>query len=236
MAGFDAPQWAQVFVPDLSLLESFLRGTVVYFAVLVLFRIVLKRQTGGLGMADVLLIILVSESVSPALSAESKSVPNAVVAAAALLFWTHVLDRLERHWPWLQRMLEPRPVQLIADGKFLCENMDREGVSEEELLAQVRQNGLDDLKRVKAAFIESDGTVSVIAAEKGAEESPAPDAPALPDDLAGKVREFEEFARELETAVAEHERRAAEHRDAAKAVRRALARHRRARPPGAEGR
>lgn len=173
MPGLETPQWAQVFVPDASLAESFLRGTVVYFAVLILFRVVLKRQTGGLGMTDVLLIVLVSECVSPALSAESKSVPNALVAVGALLFWTYALDRLERHWPWLQRRLEPLPVKLIANGALLHENMAREGVTEEELLSQVRQNGIDDPKKVKAAFIESDGSVSVIPAESPAPASPS---------------------------------------------------------------
>jgi uncharacterized membrane protein YcaP (DUF421 family) len=185
MAGFEAPQWAQVFVPDASLAESFLRGTVIYFAVLFLFRVVLKRQSGGLGTADVLLIILVSESVSPALSANSQSIPNGLVAAAALLFWTHVLDRLERHWPWLQRRLEPPAVQLIADGALLHENMAREGITEDELRSQVRQNGIEDPKGVKAAFIESDGSVSVIPAEKRGEEC-APAARAAPAQRNGK--------------------------------------------------
>jgi uncharacterized membrane protein YcaP (DUF421 family) len=117
-------------------------------------------------MTDVMLIVLVSECVSPALSAESKSVANGVVTAATLLFWTYVLDRLERHWPWLQRMLEAEPVRLIAEGEFQRENMRREGITEEELLSQLRQNGIDDPARVKAAFIESDGTVSVIRAER----------------------------------------------------------------------
>jgi uncharacterized membrane protein YcaP (DUF421 family) len=185
MPGLDAPQWAQVFVPDLSLAESFLRGTVIYFAVLILFRVVLKRQSGGLGMADVLLIVLVSECVSPALSADSKSVPNALVATGALLFWTYVLDRLERRWPWLQRQLEPIPVKLIAYGELLHENMAKEGVTEEELLAQVRQNGIEDPKRVKAAFIESDGAVSVIQ-----DEEP-------PEELVEVVRRLEAMVQEL---------------------------------------
>ena len=232
MIGLDAPQWAEVFVPDASLAESFLRGTVIYFAVLILFRVVLKRQTGGLGMADVLLIVLVSESVSPALSSESKSVPNGLVVAATLMFWTYAIDRLEHYWPWLQRQLEPRPVQLIADGAFLQDNMAKEGVTEEELLAQVRQNGLDDPKRVKAAFIESDGTVSVIPAEEGSEGAAPPETPpaaAVPAYLSEAVKQFEESARELEAAVAKH-------RKAAQAVRRTLARHpKRRKRPKSEG-
>lgn len=234
MSALSAPQWAEVFVPDLALAESFLRASAVYFGLLVLFRVVLKRQSGGLGVPDVMLIVLVSESVSPALSAESKSVPNGLVAAAALLFWTYTLDRLERHWPWLQRRLEPPPVKLIADGEFQCESMTREGVTEEELCAQLRQHGIDDPKRVKAAFIESDGSVSVIPADEKGPNPPAPaDGPPLPADLGAAVAQFEAAARALEAAAAEHDRKGAEHRDAARAVRRTLARHKRAKPPAA---
>ena len=227
MTGLDAPRWAEMFAPDLALAESFLRASAVYFAVLVLFRVVLKRQSGGLGVPDVMLIVLVSEAVSPALSADSKSVPNAIIAAAALLFWTYTLDRLERHWPWLQRRLEPPPVKLIADGEFLRENMSREGVTESELYSQIRQNGIEDAKRVKAAFIEPDGSVSVIPSDDQEPEPGVASEAVVPADLADAMRQFETAARVLEAAAAEHDRKCAEHRDAAKAVRRSLARHRR---------
>ena len=59
MAGFEWPKWDEVFVPDGSLLESFLRGTLVYVALLVLFRIILRRQRGGsVGLGDLMLLIL----------------------------------------------------------------------------------------------------------------------------------------------------------------------------------
>lgn len=231
MSGFDAPQWAEVFAPDLSLAESFLRASAVYFGLLLLFRVVLKRQAGGLGVPDVMLVVLVSECVSQSLSAESKSVPNGLAAAAALLFWTYTLDRLERRWPWLRRRLEPPPVKLISDGELLRENMANESVSEDELCAQLRQHGIDDPKGVKAAFIESDGSVSVIPAPGAKPDEPDPPTAAVPADLEDAVRRFDEAARALEAAAAEHDRKGAEHRDAAKALRRTLAGRKRTAPP-----
>ena len=86
------PNWEQMFVPDLSIVETFLRASAVYLALLILFRLVLKRQTGSIGLPDVLLVVLVSECVSASLSAEAKSIPNGLVAALALLLWNYVLD------------------------------------------------------------------------------------------------------------------------------------------------
>ena len=106
---FQMPDWAGILVPDLSLVESFARASVVYLSLVVLFRVVLNRQTGSIGLPDVMLVVLVSECVSQSLSADAKSVPNGLAAVAALLFWSYALDRLSCRWPWLQRRLEPRP-------------------------------------------------------------------------------------------------------------------------------
>ncbi|MBA4062685.1 MAG: DUF421 domain-containing protein [Isosphaera sp.] len=162
MKAFEAPEWAQVFVPDASLVETFLRASVVYLSLLVLFRVILKRQSGTIGLPDVMLVVLVSECVSPALTAQANSVPNGLAAVLALLFWNFALDRAAARWAWLRRLLEPRPVQLVRDGEPLRENMAAEGITDDELEAQLRGQGIDDVGKVKAAFIESEGTVSVI--------------------------------------------------------------------------
>src|SRR5215208_3622446 len=80
------PDPETMFVPDLSLLESFARASVIYLGLLALFRLVLKRQAGSLGLPDIMLAVLVSECVSQALSAGANSVPNALAAVSALLF------------------------------------------------------------------------------------------------------------------------------------------------------
>jgi uncharacterized membrane protein YcaP (DUF421 family) len=228
---FQSPDWAAVFVPDLSLAESFVRASAVYLSLLVLFRVVLNRQAGAIGLPDVMLVVLVSECVSPALGAEAKSVPNGVVAVAALLFWSFALDKLASRWPWLQRRLEPRPVEVVRDGRPLRENMAREGMTDEELQAQLRVNGIDDVAKVKSAHIEAEGTVSVVPKEEaeraGEREKPEQretQAPA-PPDFDAVLRAFSEAAENLAAAVAWHEGRAAGHRAAAKAARGELARH-----------
>ena len=159
------PNWEQMFVPDSSVVESFLRATVIYLSLLILFRVVLKRQSGSIGLPDVMLIVLVSECVSASLNAEAKSIPSGLAAVFALLFWNYALDWLAYRWPWLERRLEPQPLQLIRDGQRLRENMDAEDVTDEELLAQLRLKGIDDITKVKAAFIESEGMISVIPME-----------------------------------------------------------------------
>jgi uncharacterized membrane protein YcaP (DUF421 family) len=219
---FSTPDWAGMLVPDVSLVESFARASVVYLSLLVLFRVAMNRQVGAIGLPDVMLVVLVSECVSQALSASAKSVPNGLAAVAALLFWSYALDRLSCRWPWLQRLLEPRPVEVVKDGTLLRENMDAEGMSGDELEAQLRLNGIDDVTKVKSARIESEGTVSVIPKD---DEPPAPPGTDPPTDFDSAVRAFAKAADRLKDVIAWHDERAADHVRAAKVARTELARY-----------
>ncbi len=139
MGAFQMPDWVGVFAPDASLFESFVRGSVVYLSLLILFRVVLKRQGGSIGLPDIMLVVLVSECVSNSLSANANSVPNGLAVVSALLFWNYTLDKLCYHWPWLQRRLEPQPLQIVKDGKPIVEHLESEGITEDELLGQLRR-------------------------------------------------------------------------------------------------
>jgi len=162
MSAFQIPEWDGMFIPDVSLLESFLRASGVYLGILLLFRVVLRRQSGGIGLPDVMLAVLVSECVSQALGAEAKSIPNGLASVAALLFWSYTFDRLAYRWRWIERLLEPRSVPLIASGKVLEQNMSKEGITAEELASQLREHGVEDAARVHSAVLESDGCISVV--------------------------------------------------------------------------
>jgi uncharacterized membrane protein YcaP (DUF421 family) len=226
VAGLEMPNWAEVFVPDKSLLESFLRGTAVYFTLLILVRVVPKRQIGSVGLTDVLLLVLLSECVSQALNNNSPSVANGAMAVLALLFWNFVLDWLAYRWPWFRNVLEPRPVQLVRDGELLPKNMQKEHLAEDELLPQLRQKGFDGLESIKAVFLESEGKVSVVPKDPPAAVAPGTSEPEPGSpDFEHALKRFMESAKALRDSVDWHEAQASEHRKSAKAAREALARH-----------
>jgi uncharacterized membrane protein YcaP (DUF421 family) len=53
-------------------------------------------------------------------------------------------------------------VRIVRDGRILRRQLEREKISEEELMGELRNHGVDDVSRVRAAYIESDGTISVM--------------------------------------------------------------------------
>jgi uncharacterized membrane protein YcaP (DUF421 family) len=163
---FNQVDWQSVFVPDSSLLEMVLRGSVMYLALFILLRVVLRRQTGTLGMTDLLLITLLADASQNAMAGESKSLPDGIVLVGTIIFWNYTLDWLSFKFPWFERLIEPSPLLLIKHGKLLRRNMRSELITEAELRGQLREQGLDDLSRVKAAYIESEGRISVIEYEQ----------------------------------------------------------------------
>lgn len=157
--------WAEAFIPSVSLLEIFLRGTLMYLVLFALLRLVLKRQAGTVGITDLLVLVLIADAAQNAMSANYTSITEGVLLVATIIFWSYALDWLGYRCPFLQRLVHPPPLPLVRDGQMLRRNMRRELITEEELLAEVRAQGYEDLSQVKQANMEGNGRISVIGIE-----------------------------------------------------------------------
>jgi uncharacterized membrane protein YcaP (DUF421 family) len=154
--------WKSIFLPDTSLIEIILRGSLMYIALFTMLRIVLKRQTGTLGMTDLLLITLLADASQNAMAGEYRSIPDGLVLVATIIFWNYTFDWLSYKSEWFSRLIEPPPLRLIQNGRMLRRNMRMELITEDELMMQLREQGLEDISKVRDAYIESDGRISVI--------------------------------------------------------------------------
>jgi uncharacterized membrane protein YcaP (DUF421 family) len=158
-----AIDWQGMFVPEHSLLEMVVRGTVMYLLIFVLVRLMSKRQIGGLGPSDVLLIVLLAEVAGNGFTASDyRSIPEGAVLVATLLGWTYALEWLGNRFPVLERLIREPKLKLVENGRMLRRNMQAELVSRDELLAQLREKGLEDCEDVAAAYMEADGRISII--------------------------------------------------------------------------
>ncbi len=69
--------WAKTFLPNTPLLEIFLRGSLTYLALFFLLRIVLKRESGGMGVTDLLVIVLIADAAQNAMAETTPRSPTA---------------------------------------------------------------------------------------------------------------------------------------------------------------
>jgi uncharacterized membrane protein YcaP (DUF421 family) len=152
----------EIFAFSVSPLEIVVRGTSVYWFLFVVFRLVLRRNVGSIGIADVLVLVIIADAIQNAMAGEYTSVTDGCLLVSTIVFWNVVVDWLAYRWAFLRKLLEPRPLLLIRDGQLLRHNMRKELVTEDELLAQLRKQGVEKVQEVKRAFMETDGKVTVI--------------------------------------------------------------------------
>jgi uncharacterized membrane protein YcaP (DUF421 family) len=159
---FDFSQgWDNVFFPTHSILEMFVRGTIMYLVIFVLLRFVLKRQTGGLSTQDVLLIVLLADAAQNGMAGEYRSVTEGIVVVSTIIFWNFLIDWLEYRFPAMERLLRPAPLLLIKNGQVLRRHMRQELVTLDELMSKLREEGVRSPSEVLEAYIEPDGSISV---------------------------------------------------------------------------
>jgi uncharacterized membrane protein YcaP (DUF421 family) len=153
---------AQVFSFQQDPLELFVRGTVMCWFLFCMFRFVLRRDVGAVGIADVLLLVIVADAAQNAMAGEYKTVPEGMLLVATLLFWNWLLDFTSFRFRAVRRLVEPPPLPLVRGGQMLHRNMRREFITEDELMTALREKGVKELSEVEEVFMESDGNFSVI--------------------------------------------------------------------------
>jgi uncharacterized membrane protein YcaP (DUF421 family) len=157
--------WENVFLTELPVIEIFVRATVLYFVVFLIMRGTLRRTAGQLSMLDFIFVLLVANGAADAMTGGATSVMSGVIIVLTIVAWNYVLNSLSYRIPLLERLVSPPPLRVVDNGKMLRRNMRREFLTEEELMAQLREEGVDDIAKVKAAHIEGDGNISVIVHE-----------------------------------------------------------------------
>ncbi|WP_142847213.1 DUF421 domain-containing protein [Telmatospirillum sp. J64-1] len=155
-------KWAEMFIPSHAILDIMVRGTFMYLSLFIILRFFLKRQTGEVGIADLLVIVLIADAAQNAMAAEYKSVTEGIVLVGTIVFWNIAVDWLGYTFPRLQWLTRPSPLCLIRNGQLNRRNMRREYITEEELMAELRQQGVSSPEEVQEAYMEGDGRVSVV--------------------------------------------------------------------------
>lgn len=153
---------AALFAVETPLLETFIRGTVVYLALVLLMRFGMSRGMGSIGISDMLVIIIIADASQNAMAGEYKTITDGLLLVLTIVFWDFMIDALMYRFPILQRVFLHDKVCLIKNGRILHRNMRSELVTKDEIMAQLRVNGVEDVKKVKEACLESNGEISVI--------------------------------------------------------------------------
>ncbi len=153
--------WPGLFGTEVPIAEIVVRGTVVYWFLLLAFRFVVRRDLGGLGIADVLLIVIVSDAAQNAMAGGYTTISEGLVLLSTIIGWNLLVDWLAFHFPRVERFASPSRLQLVRHGRILHGNLQRELLTVEELLSQLRLLGIERIEQVRHAYLERNGNISV---------------------------------------------------------------------------
>jgi uncharacterized membrane protein YcaP (DUF421 family) len=147
---------------DWALLSSTaLRAVTIYAFVLLLIRLLGKRTVGNLTAFDLLVAVMLGELVDEIIYGD---VPFAqgLVGLTTIAAMHLAVSWLSYSSPAMDRILEGEPVEVVRDGRLLAAGLRSERMSEKEVLAELRRLGVKDLREVRVALVEDDGTISVL--------------------------------------------------------------------------
>jgi uncharacterized membrane protein YcaP (DUF421 family) len=162
MGSVSGIDWHSLFVPSLGLAEVFVRGSLMYLALFAILRFIGRRQAGHFGPADLLVIVLIADAAQNALGKDYQSVTEGVVLVVTIVGWEYTLDWLAWRFPLLRNVLRAPALTLVENGRILDRNLSKEMLCREELMSQLREEGVEDVSTVKLARLEGDGRMSVI--------------------------------------------------------------------------
>ncbi|HUQ02161.1 MAG TPA: YetF domain-containing protein [Kofleriaceae bacterium] len=148
-----------------AVLGVVIRVAVVYLALLFLLRVSGRRTMSDVTPMDIMMMLLVSETVSPALTGNDDSLVVGLVAATTLIAIASAISLLVFHSRRAEVVISGRTAVLIKDGHVDSAVLRRYRITDEDLETSLHQNGLMAVSEVRRAFVEPDGEITVVKAK-----------------------------------------------------------------------
>lgn len=158
--------WTSLFRFTVSPAELFVRGTLTYFFLFCMFRFVVRRDVGALGISDLLVLVIIADASQNAMSGGYESVLDGFFLIGVIIGWSYTFNYLSFRFPLFRKLALPTPLCIVKDGVRQHRNLKRELISEEELQEMLREHEIEDIAEVKRAFLEPDGQVTIIRKRK----------------------------------------------------------------------
>ena len=144
------------------MLLIFTRTVIIYAILTLLMRLMGKRQLGELDVGELVITILLSEIASLPITNPEKSMLHAIIPITTLAVLEILTSFLILKFPPIKKILASKPSIIIAHGRLDKKAMRRVRISIEDLVSQIRQNGIFDLDEVDYAILEENGKMSII--------------------------------------------------------------------------
>jgi len=151
--------------------EKVIRSMAVYLFLFIALRLAGKRELGNVSTGDLIVVLLLANTVQNAIIGDETSLIGGLVGAVILIALNKAIVAAAYHNRRFRRLVDGIPVELVVDGEVDEAALSREKVTLDELAMAVREQNVAGLEDVKRAVLETNGIISVIPASDDQVES-----------------------------------------------------------------
>ena len=142
------------------------RATVVFWMIFLLTRGLKRRSLADMAPFEMILLVVLGDIIQQGVMQQDYSVTGAFLSLGAFGFWITMVTYVTWRSKKARRIMEGVPVVLVADGKPIDRALAVERMPLEEVLEAARQQGVDDLAKIRLAILEVSGRISIIQAKE----------------------------------------------------------------------
>jgi uncharacterized membrane protein YcaP (DUF421 family) len=143
-------------------MDLVLRAAVVFAFVLLLTRVIGKRELGTLEPFDLILLIVLGDALQQGLTQDDYSLTGAILVVGTIAILQVFVSWLSYRFPRTRPILEGEPVIVVQDGKVIERNLKRERLTVEEISEEARKQQIAHLSDIRFAVLETSGQLSFI--------------------------------------------------------------------------
>jgi uncharacterized membrane protein YcaP (DUF421 family) len=145
-------------------MDLVLRAAVVFAFVLLLTRVIGKRELGSLQPIDLILLIILGDALQQGLTQDDYSLTGALLVVSTIALLQVFTSWLAYRFPRTRPVLEGEPIIVIHNGELIQRNLDRERLTIDDIAEEARKQQITHLSEVKFAVLETSGSISFIKA------------------------------------------------------------------------
>jgi uncharacterized membrane protein YcaP (DUF421 family) len=152
----------ELLMPENPIYELVLRGVVIYFALMIAFRLIGKHEFGQTTAFDLILLLIISESISTSLNVNDNSLTAGLIVMSTLFILNYLMSWAQFKSPGFRKLVSGEAEVLIRDGKPEERLMKKERITQEDIDSSLREKGIDGMDRVRLGYLEDTGKISAL--------------------------------------------------------------------------
>ncbi|MDQ2931791.1 MAG: DUF421 domain-containing protein [Gemmatimonadota bacterium] len=164
------PIWTELFTPGEPIVAKVVRTIIVYFFLLLGLRLAGKRELGQFNPFDLVVLLVLSNTLQNAIIGNDNSITGGVIGAALLLVLNYGIVRFLFLHPKIDKMAEGDNVVLVLHGELLEDALKRQLITKAELMSAARRQGIDSIGDIECARLEVGGALTFVLRHPSSDE------------------------------------------------------------------